>query len=59
MIALQVLMVLAALAVYSSMPYQVPLQGLVGGKRTLVLLDDLVIYTTHIIMFFPLIDLLS
>lgn len=26
----------------TSMPYSVPLQGVVGGKRTLVLLDDLV-----------------
>jgi hypothetical protein len=25
-----------------AMPYKVPLQGQVGGKRTLVLLDDLV-----------------
>jgi hypothetical protein len=25
-----------------AMPYVVPLQGTVGGKRTLVLLDDLV-----------------
>jgi hypothetical protein len=25
-----------------SMPYNVPLQGIVGGKRTAVVLDDLV-----------------
>jgi hypothetical protein len=42
MFALQTFIILAALAAYYSMPYHAPLQGLVGGKRTLVLLDDLV-----------------
>ena len=38
-----VLMVfLATLLQCRTMPYQVPLQGTPGGKRTLVLLDDMV-----------------
>lgn len=29
------------------MPYHVPLQGIEGGKRTLVILDDLVSFLLH------------
>ena len=39
-----VLLILTVLVLAAAMPYNVPLQGLVGGKRTLVLLDDLVIF---------------
>jgi len=36
------LLISSILMMISSMPYNVPLQGIVGGKRTLVLLNDLV-----------------
>lgn len=39
-----------------AMPYRVPLQGLVGGKRTLILLDDLVILVLN---FFIIINEIS
>ncbi len=38
---LSLLSLLLASAV-TSMPYRVPLQGNLGGKRTLILLDDIV-----------------
>ena len=34
-----------------AMPYQVPLQGLMGGKRTLVLLDNMVILLLSMLQF--------
>jgi hypothetical protein len=37
-----VVLLLCALIGALAMPYRAPLQGIVGGKRTLVLLDDLV-----------------
>lgn len=39
---LPVLFLLLSFAGVRSMPYQVPLQGLQGGKRTLILLDNMV-----------------
>jgi hypothetical protein len=39
---IQLLIYSLLLAIISPMPYNVPLQGIVGGKRTLVLLNDLV-----------------
>ena len=36
------LILIATCAGVGAMPYQVPLQGLQGGKRTLVLLDAMV-----------------
>lgn len=36
-----VLVLLSTFSAFYSMPYQVPLQGKVGGHRTLVLLDDM------------------
>jgi hypothetical protein len=35
-----VLLVIALIAFASGMPYQVPMQGKAGGKRTLIILDD-------------------
>jgi hypothetical protein len=37
-----VVLLLAVVAMIAAMPYQVPLQGIPGGKRTLVLVDDMV-----------------
>jgi oligosaccharyltransferase complex subunit beta len=48
MLLLVLLMVLAAV---TSMPYQVPMLGRVGGKRTLVILDDLSRSNTFSIFF--------
>lgn len=45
-----VLISIIALKLFNSMPYNVPLQGIVGGKRTLVLLDDLVSFNQQYIM---------
>jgi hypothetical protein len=39
---IQLLIYSLLFTIVSSMPYNVPLQGIVGGKRTLVLLNDLV-----------------
>jgi hypothetical protein len=41
-VLLVVAMFLATVLQCRTMPYQVPLQGTPGGKRTLVLLDDMV-----------------
>lgn len=38
------------------MPYYVPLQGIVGGKRTLVLLDDMAKVQSHSLFFSQLAD---
>ena len=37
-----VLVLILTMELCNSMPYNVPLQGIVGGTRTLVILDDLV-----------------
>lgn len=52
MICLIVFLAVLLLAVQvSCMPYNVPLQGLVGGKRTLVILDDLESIQSYSIFF--------
>jgi len=38
---MMIIAILASLIIVASMPYNVPLQGIQGGKKTLVLLDDL------------------
>jgi len=42
---------MAMLVVVQSMPYLVPLQGIVGGKRTLCILDDMTTISSHSIFF--------
>jgi oligosaccharyltransferase complex subunit beta len=46
-----VLLLVAGLALTLAMPYYVPLQGIVGGKRTLVLLDDMGRMQSHSLFF--------
>jgi hypothetical protein len=43
---LPALLILATYLGVNAMPYQVPLQGLQGGKRILVLLDNMVTFVT-------------
>lgn len=46
-----VLLVIAQIWLLAAKPYQVPMMGKEGGKRTLVLLDDMALVQTHSIFF--------
>jgi Oligosaccharyltransferase 48 kDa subunit beta len=50
-----VLPLVTIFAMITAMPYRVPLQGIPGGKRTLVLLDDMVrlfLFTDFVLLCF-------
>ena len=42
------LIMLLAFVAVTGMPYQVPMQGVAGGKRTLVLVDDMVRFDANL-----------